>query len=106
MLNVKQISILDAVNLIGKGRYGVRLSPSDIAEKFNLQCDRSFDDLGYFDFLCLEYGETRFAFFQHTGRKIKSSYISIAGSSRNEAHKLAALLNVSEDEVHLFNSEW
>ena len=105
MLNVKQISILDAVDLIGKGRYAVKLSPFEIAKKFNLQCDRSFDDLGYFDFLCVEYQGTRFGFFQHTAHEVKNSYISIAGS-RNEILDVTALLNVEEDAVHILDDEW
>lgn len=107
MLKMKQVSILDASDLIGKARFAVKLSPSDVARKFGLEPERSFDELGYFDFLCLQSGDFRFAFFQHTAHQFKNSYVSIAGSDdENVEEQLAQVLGIDGREIHGLEGEW
>jgi hypothetical protein len=107
MLKMKQVSILDASDLIGRARFAVKLSPSDVARKYGLEPEHSFDDLGYFDFLCLQSGDLRVAFFQHTAHRLKNSYVSIVGADDEHVEeKLAQVLDIEGCEIHGLEGEW
>ena len=108
MLEPHQISLFDYPELVGKARLGVRLTPSEIAAKYRLKPERSFDDLGYYDFLALSYRGTRLGFLSHlTSEDNRYSYVNVVADGQIGVKTLIAeICEVNESEIVEFDEEW
>lgn len=103
MTSVVQLSILDHTDLIGGARHGVELTAADIADDFGLITERSFDDIGYFHVLCLEYKGVRMA-FQHRFQRANAGTMVTFGDlgAENPIRLIAEICDIGMEEVHVF----
>lgn len=105
---ITQISLLDHPELIGTAHYGVRISPADLAARDGLTPERSFDDLGYYDFLGVQTEEGLVGFRMHTGSQTKYSYVSLQGLRPNTDPKrlIGRICEIPPSEVSEFDEGW
>ena len=107
MLETRQVSFLDHPDLIGSADLGIRVSPEEIAERFSLTTERSFDDLGDFEFLAVAFNKGIIAFRRYSAKSDQYSYISYKNFDREEAREIVrSLLADPELEVLEFDDKW
>lgn len=104
---MKQVSFLDYPDLIGTARFGVRLTPSELAERFSLLVERSFDDLGSFDFVGVSTPDAVFGFRHHPATERPYSYVSCKPFGGHDARTLISeLCEVSPAQIDEFDENW
>lgn len=103
---IVQHSMIDHPHLIGGAKFGIELTTAEIAERFGLLPERSFDDLDYFEFLCLEYDGVKLAFqhrFKASGSGSMISFDSLG--HKNPIQLIAAVCGVGPEEIHVFEKD-
>ena len=107
MVELRQLSILDHQELIGEAFFGIKKTPKQVASRFGIKLEKSFDDLGYYHFLCLEYDTSILGFFRHIDSDKDYSYVSIKSSDKNDAKKIISLVcDIPQNEVIEFDEKW
>lgn len=87
--------------------YGVFISPENFVKDKAFIVERSFDDLGEFDFIGLQLGAIRIGMRRHPGSRKEYSYVSAPELETNEAIDLIAkLFNIELSEVVVFDEAW
>ena len=104
MITVIQHSMIDHPSMIGGARFGVELTTSQIAEIYGLLPERSFDDLDYFEFLCLEHKGVKLAFQHRFQRQSAGSMVSFSElGAHNPIQLIAEVCKVGLEEIHVFD---
>lgn len=107
MLEPRQVSFLDYPELVGTARFGVDISPAVIAERFRAVPERSFDDLGYFDFFGVRTDEAIFGFRMHIRSESKGSFVSVVSDrSIDPIASIARLCEIDRSAVRVFQESW
>lgn len=105
---VRQVSFLDHVDLLGTARFGVLLAPRQVAEKYRLVIETSFDDLGAFDFLALSAAGGILGFRKYQAVPHPYSYVSVIPLRENLDRKqlIADVCGIAPGEVVEFDENW
>ena len=106
----RQVSFLDHPALVGTARLVINVSPEEICENRSDLCcvlERSFDDLGAFDFLAFRIGDGVIGFRRHTNNSRQYSYVSSQGVPlENLRDVLQTLIGRSDFEVEELEGCW
>ena len=107
-MTIEGLPLADHEDLLGKARFGIKMTPIEVAERFGLSCEKSCDELDYFDFLGIQLDATRIGFRMHQGAANPHSLVSVAWSGRDKdiPGLLAGLLGIEIAEVIKFDEDW
>jgi hypothetical protein len=104
---LRQVSFLDYPQLVGTAKFGVALTPGEIAERTNTVLEMSFDDLGVYEFLALQGAHGVVGFRRHKNSSRKYSYAScILADDCDAKSVIAELCGIGSSEVVEFNENW
>jgi hypothetical protein len=108
MLRARQISFLDNQQLVGTARYGIPVTPCEVAKRFDARPERSFDALGYYDFFAVESESAMFGFRMHLDQEKQFSLVSFV-AIRDGVNPVAAISEISgvrPEDVSTFDENW
>lgn len=104
---LKQVSFLDYPQLVGTARFGVTLTPTEIAARANAVLETSFDDLGVYEFLGLETAGAIVGFRRHINATRNYSYAAcIQSGNRDPKTVIGELCGIGPSEVIEFAENW
>ena len=108
MPQVKQVSFLDHPELIGTARYGVPVSPAEMADRFHTIPERSFDDLGFYDFFGVDTDVGLFALRMHTRTEPRMSYVSYVPKDKevDAIEVISRFCDVPREKILMFEEMW
>ena len=104
MLKAKQISFLDHVELLGTADHIALVSPKEVAQKFECCLERSYDNLGEFEFVGIEFNKILFGFRRFTDDVNEDfSYVSVRGAlEKDTISKISELLDLPIEKIQKF----
>jgi hypothetical protein len=108
MLKAKQVSFLDHPELVGTARYGVPVSPEELASRFHTVPERSFDDLGFYEFFGIDADAGLFGFRMHTRPEDRVSYVSFVPNDKevDAVEAISHLCRVPREKILSFEESW
>lgn len=108
---LKQISFIDYPKLIGTARYGVMISPTELARRHRNDIggvpESSFDDLGVYEFFGVLTPHGMLGFRRHTARPEAYSFVScLLADAADPKQVIAEFCGIPVAEIIAFDSEW
>jgi hypothetical protein len=103
----RQVSFLDHPELIGTARYGITVSMADMALRLGCVTERSFDDLGLYEFFAVETDSGLFGFRMHVHRLDRGSLVSFRAKGDVDAIRaISDLCGIDASAVLSFEEPW
>lgn len=108
MHKVTQLSFLDHPELIGTARYGASVSPLEMASRFHTLPERSFDDLGFYDFFGVDSDLGLFGFRMHTRPDACVSYVTFIakGQEIDAIDAISHFCDLPREKIYEFKENW
>ena len=104
---MKQISMFDCPELIGKALYSAKLCPVRFAEANGTQTERTWDGLDFFDFIAFESDGAVVALRKHQGNRTEWCYVTLENYfGSNPTSFLANSLGLTESDIVQLDEHW
>ncbi len=107
MIRVEVVSFVDHIDLVGTARFGVAMRAEAVAAEYNTIPERTFDDLGHFEFLALKVDGVLLGFRTHILNPNVYAVVSVIPRDHADSVRLIGeVVGIREDEVDLFDHDW